>query len=109
MGFPRMERWKTVSDNEIASLEKHGVSKPIPIPSGEAITSSKKHYTEDAIQRYGIFLFFFFSFIALIADGPHHYHPACGYKGSSHLFPVHALQFVIAMQVQHSYNSSTNG
>ena len=22
---------------------------------------------------------------------------------------IHALQFVIAMQVQHSYNSSTNG
>ena len=30
---------------------------------------------------------------ALIADGPHHYHPACGHKGSSHLSPVHALQF----------------
>ena len=52
---------------------------------------------------------FFFSFISLIADGPHHYHPACGHKGSSHLSPVHALQFFIAMQVQHSYNSSTNG
>ena len=28
----------------------------------------------------------------LIADGPHHYHPACGHKGSSHLSPVHTLQ-----------------
>ena len=36
---------------------------------------------------------FFFSFISLMADGPHHYHPACGHKGSSHLSPVHALQF----------------
>ena len=53
--------------------------------------------------------FFLFSFISLIADGPHHYHPACGHKGSSHLSPVHALQFFIAMQGQHSYNSSTNG
>ena len=35
----------------------------------------------------------FFSFISLIADGPHHYHPACGHKGSSHLSPVHALHF----------------
>ena len=35
---------------------------------------------------------FFFSFISLIADGPHHYHPARGHKGSSHLSPVHALQ-----------------
>ena len=40
-----------------------------------------------------LFLFFFFAFISLIADGPHHYHPACGHKGSSHLSPVHALQF----------------
>ena len=53
--------------------------------------------------------FFFLSLISLIADGPHHYHPACGHKGSSHLFPVHALQLFIAIQVQHSYNSSTNG
>ena len=51
---------------------------------------------------------FFSSLISLIADGPHHYHSACGLKGSSHLSPVHALQFFIAMQVQHSYNSSTN-
>ena len=39
------------------------------------------------------FIFYFFYFISLIADGPHHYHPACGHKGSSHLSPVHALQF----------------
>ena len=38
-------------------------------------------------------LFFFLYFISLIADGPHHYHPACGHKGSSHLSPVHALHF----------------
>ena len=53
--------------------------------------------------------FFFFSLISLIGEGPLHYHIACGHKGSSHLSPVHALQFFIAMQVQHSsYNSSTN-
>ena len=64
----------------------------------------------EAIYGPDIFFFFFFSsFISLIADGPHHYHPACGHKGSSHLSPVHALQLFIAMQVQHSYNSSTNG
>ena len=40
--------------------------------------------------------FSFFSFISLIADGPHHYHPACGHKGSSHLSPVHALQFFLS-------------
>ena len=32
----------------------------------------------------------------LIADGPHHYHPACGHKGSSHLSPVHALHFFLS-------------
>ena len=55
------------------------------------------------------FVFSSFRFISLIADGPHHYHPACGHKGSSHLSPVHALHFFFPMQVQHSYNSSTNG
>ena len=35
--------------------------------------------------------------------GHYHYH-----QGSSHLSPVHALRFFIAVQVQHSYNSSTN-
>ena len=47
-----------------------------------------------ATRDCSVLLFFFFlSFISLIADGPHHYHPACGHKGSPHLFPVHALQF----------------
>ena len=55
------------------------------------------------------FFFLFFSLISLIAGGPHRYHPARGHKGSSHLSPLHALQFFIAMQVQHSYNLSTNG
>ena len=41
---------------------------------------------------YTAVVFFFLSFISLIADGPHHYHPACGHKGPSHLSPVHALQ-----------------
>ena len=40
-----------------------------------------------------VFWTFFFFFIPLIADGPHHYHPTCGHEGSSHLSPVHALQF----------------
>ena len=44
---------------------------------------------------YGFVMFggSFFSFISLITDRPRHYHPACGHKGSSHLSPVHALQF----------------
>ena len=61
-------------------------------------------------SRQHSFFLFSFSFISLIADEPHHYHPACGHKGSSPLSPAHALQFFIAMQVQHSYyNLSTNG
>ena len=59
------------------------------------------------IMIYWLSIYIFF--ISLKADGPHHYHPACGHKGSSHLSPVHALRCFIAMQVQHSYNSSTNG
>ena len=36
--------------------------------------------------------------------------PICGHEGSFYLSPVHALTiFLIAMQVEHSYNSSTNG
>ena len=45
-----------------------------------------------AVAVFFVFLLLVF-FISLIADGPHHYHPACGHKGSSHLSPVHALQF----------------
>ena len=41
-------------------------------------------------QKGDVFFVCFF-FISLIADGPHHYHPACGHKGSSHLSPIHAL------------------
>ena len=52
------------------------------------------------IDRYKattrVLFFFFFFFISLIADGPHHYHPACGHKGSSHLSPVLALQFFLS-------------
>ena len=45
------------------------------------------------IFPHPILFIFYFILIPLIADGPHHYHPACGHKGSSHLSPVHALQF----------------
>ena len=38
--------------------------------------------------------FFSYYFFSLIADGPRHYRPACGHEGSSHLSPVHALQFL---------------
>ena len=57
-------------------------------------------------KRSPLFFSFFFS---LVADGRHDYHPACGHQESSHFSPVHALRFIIAMQVQQSYNSSTNG
>ena len=46
----------------------------------------------DPSRPTGTFCLFFY-FISLIADGPHQYHPACGHKGSSHLSPVHSLQF----------------
>ena len=38
------------------------------------------------------------------------FHLACGHEGSSHLSPVLVfLRFFIAMQVQHSYTSSSSG
>ena len=40
--------------------------------------------------------FFFFFFISLIAGGAHYYHTSCGHKESSHLSPVHALQFFLS-------------
>ena len=74
-----------------------------------APVQSKTIYALVLILRLICLLFFFFFFISLIADGPHHYHPACGHKESSHFSRFTPYIFFIAMQVQHSYNSSTNG
>ena len=57
---------------------------------GKDNSPSEEHGLPFAVSLHDTF---FLSFISLIADGPHHYHPACGHKGSSHLSPVHALQF----------------
>ena len=56
MGLPKAARWKAVSDKEIASLEKYGVFKLVPIPAGRngTIPTSQKDYTEAAIQPYGM-------------------------------------------------------
>ena len=40
-----------------------------------------------------VFVFSFFFFHLTYSRWTSHYHPACGHKGSSHLSPVHALQF----------------
>ena len=61
------------------------------------LVNAKAWSTSDNFNRESkndLWTFFFFFFISLIADGPHHYHPACGHEGSSHLSPVHALQFL---------------
>ena len=57
-----------------------------------AIAMAAVHHA--AVKESDFFLFF--SFISLIADGPHHYHSACGHKGSSNLSPVHALQLFLS-------------
>ena len=59
------------------------------------------------------FLSFFSSLISLIADGPHPYHPACGHYEDLRL-PISPRltpcdRNFIAIQVQHPYNSSSNG
>ena len=82
------------------------------IPAGMGLPSGLINFARknEAIQYTPkMVVFFCVFFISLTADGPHYYHPACGHKESSHLSLVHALQFFIAMQVQHSYNSSSNG
>ena len=34
---------------------------------------------EYCLYKYTFFSSFFLSLVSLIADGPHHYHPACGH------------------------------
>ena len=68
----------------------HKISHP-PSLCGVCLNFSREK--DSAIPFPRRLFFFFFSLISLIADGPHHYHPACSHKGSSHLSPVHALQF----------------
>ena len=44
MGLPQVARWKTSSDNEIASLEKHGVFDLVPItsvPAGHKVVGTR--------------------------------------------------------------------
>ena len=54
----------------------------------------RSHFSLNNVEAFLVFYtFFLFSLISFIADGPDHYHPACGHTGSSHLSPVHALQF----------------
>ena len=80
------------------SIIKHGRS---------SILLHSRLYT---VKTKPLFLFSF-SFVSLIADGPHHYHPACPVVTKD--LPISPrftpYIFFIAMQLQHSYNSSTNG
>ena len=56
--------------------------------------ASKRQGSSERVLPWQVTYFIFIhSFTSLIADEPHHYHLACGHKGSSHLSPVHALQF----------------
>ena len=44
MGLPQAACWKTVSDKEISSLEKHGVSDLVPItsvPAGHKVVATR--------------------------------------------------------------------
>ena len=104
----RFDLTNTQNLKELSFIKSNGVpprdNKSLKRSSIQMVTPG---YTE--LLSLGVRYTFFFFFISLIADGPHHYNPACGHKGSSHLSPVHALHFFIAMLVQHSYNSSSNG
>ena len=72
--------------------ERLGDQVPVPMWGGVCYPSVfRRERLSHHLGRAHFFFFFFF--ISLIADGPHHHHPACGHKGSSHLSPIHALQF----------------
>ena len=59
---------------------------------GGRLGNLKTTASSDEFKFPLFFSIFFLFLISLIADGPHHYHPGCGHKGSSHLSPVHAFQ-----------------
>ena len=78
-------------EHEVSSLPLCIHAQKYPLPhtlSGRSCLESR-----GGVSFFFFSFFFFFFFHLTIADGPHHYHPACGHKGSSHLSPVHALQF----------------
>ena len=55
MGLPQTERWKTASDKEIASLEKHGVFNLVPItsvPAGHKVVSMRWVFKMKAKYTY---------------------------------------------------------
>ena len=98
--------------------------KPILVFSRIELTTSAlvsvRGYLLDHSGDEGMFLFLFVSFesplqpmgLNMLGYQSHllqRYHPACGHEESSHLSPVLALRFFIAMQVPHSCNTSTNG
>ena len=70
---------------------------------------------KESVALAVVVYFFSISLINSTANGPHSILPVVtititkDLPISPLLSPVHALRFFIAMQVQHSYNSSTNG
>ena len=89
---------KTLS-GQTCFKENLNASRPSEHPPirGENVKTFRWDHRLQIQNLFGVLFFSsFFSFISLIADGPHHYHPACGHKGSSHLSPVHALQFFLS-------------
>ena len=53
-----------------------------------ALWRSMNHIKRSTLAFHPISCRLFFFLNSLIADGPHHYHRACGHKGSSHLSPT---------------------
>ena len=83
--------------------DQHGFfqnTKPVQLEETEKVESQcvrheegmplqdKGRIRERWVRFFTSLFFSFFPLVSLIADGPHHYHPACGHKGSSHLSPV---------------------
>ena len=99
-----MSRWKTTARSAKGSCASvRGLEYRPCFHSTKLATRKREHFLLEVLSTasrcYSILVALKLSCvqpltISLIADGPHHYHPACGHKGSSHLSPVHALQFL---------------
>ena len=78
------DEWRKAEETEMLGMVENCVYKQVARPKDKLVVGTKMLF---------IYLFIYLFFFSVRADGPHHYHPACGHKGSSHLSPVHALQF----------------
>ena len=77
------DEWRKAEETEMLGMVENCVYKQVARPKDKLVVGTKM-----------LFFFSSLSLISLIADGPHHYHPACDHKGSSHLSPFTPYNFL---------------